>query len=361
MQTAIIFVVVFIVLVAVTFVIPNLFRSIFNDSNNFFTRDGSGIGGGILKSDNGGETWIEINNVEDGSTLEGDTILNLVFDAQDKKTIFVSVVGRGLFKSENRGESWSQLKNTGLGLGSTVYDFLTRQEGGRKVTYLALFENGLGSVVRSEDGENFERVYIAPLANIAVLGIEDDPFEERIYIGTAQGGLLESINQGESWRLVRWFPGAISLLKINPEAGFIWVYTNENKLFRSIDKGESWAEFTSDLSKVSREATDIRILSFHPTSVLTVYLGTAAGLIKSEDNGLSWFLVPTTVPPEFLPIQSLAVSVKDPDDIFLTAGSQVHRSFDDGQTWSSIQLPAKRAAKFLVLDPLNNDLIYVGF
>jgi len=127
-------------------------------------------------------------------------------------------------------------------------------------------------------------------------------------LGTAQGSLLASTNYGESWRLVHWFPGAILTIKIQPQTGFMWVYTKERKMFRSTDNGENWMELTQNINSLAYEATLVTNIVFHPDSPQIVYLATSFGLIKSTNNGSSWSLVHTPIPPKSLPIGGMAIS-----------------------------------------------------
>ena len=66
-------------------------------------------GGGIFRSDDGGESWSEIG----AATLENAVVNDLVVDPQDGDRLIAGVFGSGIWISADAGDNWSQ-SNTGL-------------------------------------------------------------------------------------------------------------------------------------------------------------------------------------------------------------------------------------------------------
>lgn len=350
MQAALIFAIVFIVLIIFAVAIPAVIRSVGTEQGFF-----GGTEGQVLESTNRGIEWRTL-----GASFARGTILSLMAHPSRSQSLYLSIEGRGLFKSDDRGETWTQIIDGALHSDSTIYDMHFGKYRGADALYVAAFQNGLGSLLVSTNEKNFEQLYIAPLNNVALFTAMQHPGNLRLFVGTAQGGLLESVNNGESWRLVRWFPGPVLFAKANPRTGTLLVYTDQNRLFRSPDSGATWTEVSNELSELSQEGRQIITIAFHPTEAFSVYAGSDLGLLRSLDDGITWTLVRTTVPPEFLPVRSVAFDRNRAESLYIAVGSQLHVSVDRGATWQPIQVPTRRALVHLIVDQSNADHMYVA-
>lgn len=354
MQGAIIFLIIFVVLIVLAVVMPAAFKSIFTniDSGNLFGVSGAST---LLKSVDGGETW----KIFDHIVFSG-RITRFVEHPDKADIVFIGLQNGGLIKSEDGGDTFVPIIGGEIGAKSTVYDLYFGNYQGNQALYVAVFQEGIGSLLVSENMQEFKRLYIAPIANVGVFASAQHPFDGRLFVGTAQGGFLESDNYGESWRLVRWFPGAISLIKINPRSAEIFVYTNQERLFRSVDGGATWVEITNELSNNSQKAKEITVIAFHPHATSTVYAGSGFGLLRSLSGGATWSLVRSGVAPESLPIRNIDFFDRQSGDIYMVAGTQLHISHDEGVSWRSIQLPIKQTLMHLYINQNNKDIIYVA-
>jgi hypothetical protein len=71
---------------------------------------------GMLRSDDGGRSWFEVNG--SGGELVSSTVTDFVFDPQwngtTNQTLYAAVFGLGVFRSSDGGMSWAELGNQGL-------------------------------------------------------------------------------------------------------------------------------------------------------------------------------------------------------------------------------------------------------
>jgi len=366
MKGALIFLAIFVVLIAFVFVGIPLVRSLFQISGSGGLL-GNGpanrnAGGGVLVSKDSGASWASSASLKDTSLTLNADILFLDFDPQDSSLLYAGTLDNGLYKSETGGETWFAVTDGDVLTGnSTVYKILFGKEPGMPL-YAAVFQKGLGMVLKSADkGKTFSVMYVAPVGNVSVNDIAQDPSDYRLYVGTAQGGLLESADGGETWKVLRWFPGAIVRIKVHPQTGSVWIFTRESRVFRSDTKGDSWVELTDSFKDLAgSKAKDIRTLVFDPFNRGTVYLGTGLGLLKSTDIGGHWNLMRTIVPPEFLPIQAIAISPQNPNNILISASTQIYRTKDGGNTWAVTQLQVNKPVGLLLFSPTDSKKIFAA-
>lgn len=356
MKPAFAFLLVFIALIVLVFVAFPVAGSFFRNLEFPFVGFGRSAAK-ILKSQDFGKTWHASASGEIKDSVVASEIIDFYFRSSEPNSIYATAFDIGLLKSENNGSTWvSILPN------ATVYKVLFGRES-NQVIYAAVFKDNIGTAVKSADnGKNFEVIYTAPLAEIAVNDIEQDPFDLRLYLATAQGGFLESQNSGQTWRVVRYFPGAITKILVNRQNGSIFVVTKESRIFRSDNKGNSWKELpvvVLNLPGRPRPRSIIKVV-FDPVQSNTLYIASEAGLLKSIDSGETWSLIETIVPPESLPVTSVAISPMNSSSIFITAGNNIYDSNDAGRTWNVERLPVKNAVSTMVISQSDPKTMFIG-
>jgi hypothetical protein len=161
---------------------------------------------------------------------------------------------------------------------------------------------------------------------------------QRIYVGTASGGVWRTLNGGQTWTdvgasLGSNFTGAVAVQPTN--GNVVYVGTGDPDigrvgvgLFKSTNGG---ASFT--LTGLAGIAWTSRII-VHPTNPSIVFAATNTGVHRSTDGGATWTRLLDGV------IHDLAVSPVNPQTIWAarSSGTQeergILRSTDGGANWT---------------------------
>lgn len=204
------------------------------------------------------------------------------------------------------------------------------------------------------------------VADVDVLSMAINPKDtQNIYLGLRKGGIMKTIDGGESWEFSKIFTSEkVYGLALDPEDSKIiyasGVYQGRGKMFKSVDSGETWTEIytsASDGPLVIGMALDT-----HNRQIL--YAATSDGqIIKSSDSGASW----QNIYHSRDPVTKIAID-KDNGNLvyFLTLGGTLSRSRDGGKNIENISKNFSRTfssnQKYAVLatDPNNSGWVYLA-
>ncbi|MDO8558107.1 MAG: hypothetical protein Q7S09_02880 [bacterium] len=326
----------------------------------------TGADGGVFVTEDGGVNWKQRVKFSEKSNIGSIDVNDIVFHPQNKTKIFLASTGNGLFTSTSGSEPWVRVtdeKNV-LTQDTTVHQIAFDPKD-PQYFYLAVARGEVGRVLRTEDGgKSFKEVYQTPKSKSAVYAVSVDPdVSERLYIGTAEGGLFVSQNRGESWSVVKWFPSPVRRINIHPQdANFMYLtFLGKDlpKIQRSYDHGGTWGELKVNPPKGQR-LTGIFGLTFHPTDANVLYLATSAGVFKTPDAGATWQEFPLIIPPSLLPVFSVLVDLKNPENVYVAATSQIYKSRDSGVSWEVHRVPTTKNVRVLVFSPVSSDILWAG-
>ena len=175
-----------------------------------------------------------------------------------------------------------------------------------------------------------------------------------MFIGTYNGGVFRSSNNGDSWSESSSGIQYTSVEDINKSGNFL-LATGTVGVYRSTDNGDTWTTTTGlpSANGVRRLAVDDSI----------VYAATSGnGIYKSTDYGATWFAASSGLPNSFSYTYCGDVIVNG-GTILCTAtdnsNAGVFRSTDGGTTWTSTNsgIMGYSAANVLMIDGTN---IYAG-
>lgn len=325
-----------------------------------------GPDGGVFVSRDAGVGWTQHARFSGKSTIGGIDINDIIFHPSNSEKIFLATTGNGLFMSATGSTDWVRVTDEKKTLteNTTVLQVAFDPKEPRYV-YLAVSQGDIGKVLRSDDeGTTFKEMYQTPKAKSAVYSVAVDPdVTNRIYIGTAEGGLFASENRGESWSVVKWFPSPVRHIYIHPQdANFMYLtFLGKDiaKVQRSHDHGASWEELKVIPPKGER-LTGIFGVTFHPIDANVLFLSTSAGVFKTPDAGASWQEFPLIIPDALLPVFAVAVDSRYPRNIYVAATSQMYKSRDDGVSWEVHKVSTTKNIRILAFSPDSSDVLWAG-
>jgi hypothetical protein len=198
-----------------------------------------------------------------------------------------------------------------------------------------------------------------------VLDIIVDSLEtETVYIAVAASGVYRSQNGGVLWTFFgTGLPDeAVTDLALERAVtpGLLFAATEGSGIFRRTLPGTTWQQTNSGLLSLFVE--DVVVDPNQPNSV---FAGTAGGVFRSIDAGLSWFDINGTS-NELTGANVTALDVGTTSGTLFAAasGRGVFRSDDDGNTWTTINtgLPTPTLLSFtsLAVNPNVPDTVLLG-
>jgi len=238
-------------------------------------------GNGVLKSTDGGESW---RIMTDWRVTE---VLKITIHPLNKNEIFIATP-YGVFKSTDSGWNWDE-KNNGI---------------------------------RPEETGTTSSTFVSSI-------VVDRKNPDRILIGT-EDGVYESLNRGQSWRILALKGIGIRTLVQSPhDPNILLAGTEDDGIFKSSDGGKSWKKVNNGLPSLT-----IYSIAFDPKSDKIIYCGGfKTGVCRSDNGGESWKCSENGL-EGFNTIHSISIHPDDPK--FIVAGTidgGVFISTDAGKTW----------------------------
>ncbi|HEX5000391.1 MAG TPA: M36 family metallopeptidase [Terriglobia bacterium] len=311
---------------------------------------------GVVKSVDGGLTWISIN-VGFAGPFAGPQIGAIAIDPSATATLYagissgMGVQGRGIYKTLNGGSNWIAI-NSGLGgavvnaLGivpatSTLY---CGTDGNRIFRSLNQGADwvGLGSTL--------------PMGSVTALAF--DPVNSSVlYAGTDASGVFKSIDGGINWASSSGggSGGGASIQRIDVSRSnplTLFQAASSKGIYKSSDGGMTWTQVFS--------AKAIAALAIDPSSDLTVYAGasqSAHGVYKTTDGGANWTLVGLNntriIALVIDPLNTATIYAASPEE-------GVFKSTDSGSTWTAVGSGLRKQVRSLAFDPANSAILYAG-
>jgi photosystem II stability/assembly factor-like uncharacterized protein len=362
------------------------------------------VRGNLFRSSDAGNSWERVVSgldIESVSDLSGLALRPALNSSQDE--IFLTSNHEGIFRSQDTGNSWSKF-NAGLksseiqhieaatgkerlvlvsDFQGQVYQLTANNESWE--TTLAISDGEIAAIDVSDSAEALKvvgtkdgRLWLARGSDknwvqksvtdklksderLSTIELSSDGTRLTLLVGTTAGRVLESTDEGQSWReMGNVLDGTIVDLEVakqdNSNTPSILASTSQNGLFLLTASG-TWEAKQSGL-KTDHQAKEMKEPNFGKLEISpnssTFFIAGFDGLFRSLDQGQSWESLETLARNT---IVSLALSPNYANDSTLAVASYVgllYVSRDSGQTWEitdrGLEIP-RFTQKFDVVDP----------
>lgn len=319
-------------------------------------------GGGVLKTTDGGKTWIHISDEafktgSVGAIAVAPSDPNVIYAGMGETCIRGNMsAGDGIYRSIDEGKTW---EHVGLGDTQFIGEIVVHPDN-PDIVWVAALGHAFGTegneargVFKSTDGGKTWRKVLYHNRRTGAVDIEVDPNNSRIlYAGLWEAyrnpwemssggpgsGLYKSRDGGETWENISQSPGlpkglwgkvGVAVSPANSDR--IWtIIENENGgVFRSDDGGKTWSRVNDDRNLRQRAWYYSHIVA-DPDNMNTVYV-LNVGFYKSTDGGNSFDRIDTPHGDH----HDLWIAPDNPDRMVVAddGGGQV--SFNGGKSWSS--------------------------
>ncbi|ADJ16096.1 WD40/YVTN/BNR-like repeat-containing protein [Halalkalicoccus jeotgali] len=171
--------------------------------------------------------------------------------------------------------------------------------------------------------------------------------DERVFVGTAEDGLLRSADGGESFERVGRSIGSDRVMSatVSPhDPAEVWVGTEPSAVYRSRDAGDSWEHMEGIVDLPSEpewyfpprpDTHHVRWIEIDPHDPRRIYVGIELGaLLISDDGGETWRERP---PGSRRDNHSLATHPDESGSVYSAAGDGYAESHDGGESWTHPQ------------------------
>ncbi|MEK9129892.1 MAG: YCF48-related protein [Patescibacteria group bacterium] len=327
----------------------------------------NGINEGIFKSTDAGNTWIQKTFSVSPTDKENKDKQNIgkinptkiLFSSNDSQIIYLGTNGNGLNVSFNGGDEWHNIF-----IPKGKINDITIDSKNKNILYVASY-NKIYKIFNEEKElqeiftENQEQRHITSLAT-------DWNNSNKIYAGTNDGALLQSLNSGKSWNMIETFnkkndaKNPIQKILVNPHnSQVLYVVTNNAGIFRSGNQGKDWQDITLGLEKFTGGKNILNVV-FDPNKKEGLLLATTYGLIKTDDGGKTWKELQLLSLPGTTKIYSVAINPRNSKEIYYGTNGTIYKTIDGGTTWITKKMPTSSAIKILLIDPKTPATIYAG-
>jgi photosystem II stability/assembly factor-like uncharacterized protein len=223
------------------------------------------LGGGILKSQDGGQTFAAANQ-----GLDSLVVASLAM-AHDNPNLLYAGTGAGIYKTTNGGATWSVTGSDLLPL-SLIIDPTNPK---------ILYAGFNGDLQKTTDGGDTWVSSANGIDNPLVFSLAIDPNNTNVlYAGTAGTGAFKSVDGGATWNPLNVDTTVWSLYVDPTNSNVIYAGSNGNGVYKSTNAGASFIRTGSPVVGV--------VLSLAKSGD-SLYAGTATqGVSVSKDDGVTW-------------------------------------------------------------------------
>lgn len=316
----------------------------------------------IWKSTDGGKTWQVKNKGEGKAHTTNIEVLSLAINPQNSQNIFVGLRHGGILETDNGGDTWKFMNFKS----DKVYGLALSSSNGKTILYASGVWNKRGKIFKtSDDGKQWQEVYTTPAEGPLIISLTIDPKKSNIiYATTSNNEAIKSVDGGISWKNI--YEANAPILKIAVDyynSNLIYFITDTGQIFRSTNGGINFKSITQKINQngINFSEKSFNVLKTSLSRSGWVYLAGNNGIILSKDKGENWKKIPTLDNSNEFPVDALAVNPKNYRELVYGASQTVYNSSDNGVHWTTFQFDTKMKTRSLIYDPTNPNIVYAGF
>lgn len=323
------------------------------------TQTATGPDGGIFRTKDGGENWLQLKILNTGSkqaSIQNVGIASMAADPQDPKALYAGTVENGIIYTLDGGDSWQPA--TGLTTGRV--NAIAVHPKDKCIVYAAR----ANQIMKTDNcSRDWMQIYFDPRTDKQFTTIVVDWFNPNaIYAGTSDGDIVKSENGGSAWRVIHRVDGIrINQLAMDPrDSRILFGATDRNGLVKTTDGGQSWTQIRQELDAFEG-ARRANIVVIDPSVANRIYTVSRYGILQSDDLGNTWTGLKLPTPPDTVDMKAFAVNPRNARMLVYATDKAVIWSEDGGNTWTPKKLPTSRGAAALVYDmAASNPALYLG-
>lgn len=196
------------------------------------------------------------------------------------------------------------------------------------------------------------------------ISVVDPQNPNTIYIGSPNGGIWKSKNNGNSWILLNekaLFSGVSGIAIDYNDSNIIYVSSGDEDggnsattgIWKTIDGGITWTQTSYPYTSSSK----LGEILINPLNSNSLWVVGSSGVYKSTDAGLTWTRNYNTYCKE------IRIKPNDTSVLYAVSGSgttrDIVKSIDGGETFTSIQTYTNAGRTAIAVTPANAEYLYV--
>jgi photosystem II stability/assembly factor-like uncharacterized protein len=187
-----------------------------------------------------------------------------------------------------------------------------------------------------------------------------------LYLGTTNGSIYESMDEGASWHRAAKLDSSDDLVvdhivvdAINPAQIYAaaWKFDRpDGGLWVSQDGGRAWKAVPG------LDGQSIRAFAQAPSDPRILFAGTLEGVFRSNDAGSSWNLISPPGSKEIHEVESLAVDPQDANILYAGTWHLPWKTVDGGKNWVNIKRGVIDDSDVfsILVDPGQSNVVYAS-
>ncbi len=202
----------------------------------------------------------------------------------------------------------------------------------------------------------------------------NDKKPQNLYFGSGQG-VFSSTDAGESWNNVFSLKGEnreVNAMSYGFNDKYSIYAATGNGLFFSLDQAKTWVRIFQGKSWLEKKCRALAIIGDY------IYLGTEAGLFVSFDRGKNWKRQSGIL--GYSRVLSIAFNKKPGPEVYVACVEGLFKTQNNSQSWNKIfsasatendlnieeqselqdEEEKSSAIRFVIIDPENNDRVYLA-